>query len=91
MSLREVSRTLRRLRQSPLAAMTAMVTIALGVGASVAVFSVANAVLLRPLPYRDPHRLVYVLADLRARSVKAYPCSRWMRSLRERKARRVSR
>jgi predicted permease len=38
----------------------ATIIIALGLGASVTVFSVANAVLLRPLPYRNPHELVWI-------------------------------
>ena len=65
----------RTLRKNPLFALTAIVTIALGVGASTAIFSVTNAVLLRPLPYRDPGRLVLANVDLRRRDVKDLPFS----------------
>ena len=48
----------RTLRRSPLLAVVAIATIALGIGASTAIFTVAEAVLLRPLPYRAADRLV---------------------------------
>ena len=51
---------LRQLRRSPGLALTAILVLALGIGASTAIFAFVDAVLIRPLPYAEPNRLVDV-------------------------------
>jgi predicted permease len=56
----DVHYALRGLRRNPAFAITVIATVALGIGAAAAVFSVLDALLLRPLPYLEPERLVDV-------------------------------
>jgi putative ABC transport system permease protein len=54
----DVMNAWRRLAQAPLLTVVAVVTLALGIGANAAIFSVMDAVMFHPLPYRDPNRLL---------------------------------
>jgi len=59
----------RSLRRNPAFTITASLTLLVGIGAAVAIFALVNGVLLRPLPYGDPDRLVGAWHDLRGISL----------------------
>ena len=63
----ELRHALRLVWRSPGFAIGAVLTLAIGIGAATAVFTVVNVLLLRPLPYRDPDRLVRITVDLEGR------------------------
>src|SRR5262245_32290244 len=71
--LKDIAFSARALRKNAPFTLVALLTIALGIGASTAIFSVVNAVLLRPLPYSDGERLALVWGDMRARDVFDFP------------------
>ena len=73
--LNDLSYAFRTLRTSPVFTITVVITIALAIGASTAIFSVTNGVLLSQLPYKDPERLVLARNDLKQRNVKDFPVS----------------
>jgi predicted permease len=63
----------RQLRRNPAFSLPAVLTLAIGIGASTAVFSLVQAFLLRPLPYPDASRLVVIWEQLRVLGIDRFP------------------
>jgi putative ABC transport system permease protein len=68
--LRDTGYALRQLRKSPAFAVTTILMLGLAIGATTAVFSIVEGILLRPLPFRDPGRLVILSDHIRGIAVE---------------------
>jgi len=63
--LKDIRYGVRGLLKRPAFTVIALIALALGIGANTAIFSLVNAVIIRPLPYRDPDRLVWMYGNIR--------------------------
>src|ERR1044071_3556577 len=60
---------LRQLRKSPEFTVIAVMTLALGIGLNTSIFSLINDLFLRPLPFKDPQRLLHLYSNARERNL----------------------
>ncbi len=73
--INEIRFALRQLIKNPLFALVGIFTLALGIGATTAVFTLVNALLIKPLPYQDPAKLVLLLEHFRDQHLDVIPVS----------------
>jgi len=71
----DLTYAVRVLRKNPGFALVSIITLALGIGANTAIFSVTNGVLVQPLPYSHPERLVGIFTSSPERGLKGFPVS----------------
>jgi putative ABC transport system permease protein len=69
--MRDIREALRRVARQPAFAVLVVATLALGIGTAAAMFAVIHGVLLKPLPYANPHRLVWMYGSFRASQTAA--------------------
>ena len=73
--LQEIRHALRLLIKNPLFTLVGILTLALGIGATTAVFTLVNALLIKPLPYEDPARLVLLFEHFKDQHLDTIPVS----------------
>ena len=73
--LQEIRYALRLLIKNPLFTLVGILTLALGIGATTAVFTLVNALLIKPLPYEDPARLVLLFEHFKDQHLDTIPVS----------------
>src|SRR6476660_7056595 len=73
--LQEIRHALRLLIKNPLFTLVGILTLGLGIGATTAVFTPVNALLIKPLPYKDPSRLVLLFEHFKDQHLDTIPVS----------------